>query len=589
MAGEEDRVAASASLESPSDLANVRRTLTFTDGEEEEGTAGLLQNMRSPSLHPSGKNAATTSTSNGANGRAGAEGWAGGGLKPTTSAEVSEGFRRPASASALLGACLVDAKVSAWHMLLGNKMNVLLLGIPIGIASHYYAWGSGLTAVLSLLSLCPLAERLGFTTEQLALRTNDTLGALLNVTFGNATELILSIVALREGEIELIQLSLVGSILSNMLLVLGSAMVIGGVRHKVQLFERQSAILHVGLLFASSVALAIPIFLALIGYGEGGGGPAAAEGEAMAIVWLSRFISGIMVTVYGLFLYYILKLEKKEKDNGRTVSSARPDATTPEKFSILHLSQHVLHRSSMDLPQSGRPAYAAPSKKATPADIEMAVKSPMDFADFESSAGPLHSTHGGGGSGRSWEGPLDPHQHQDGQAEAAAEEGAEEGAEEEEEEIPVLSTCSGVFWLGIVAILISYMSDILVANIEDGAAAQLHVPAGFLYTIIVPIVGNAAEHTSALMFSYRNKPDIAFGIAVGSSVQIALLVIPAIVLIAWPMGQTLTLSFGAFETCVYGASVVLLLTCISDGRSNWPKGALLIAAYFCIGVGVWFA
>ena len=161
-------------------------------------------------------------------------------------------------------------------------------------------------------------------------------------------------------------------------------------------------------------------------------------------------------------------------------------------------------------------------------------------------------------------------------------------AEDEDEEEPVLSTWAGVFWLAVVAVLISFMSDILVDNIERGAAEDLGVPSGFLYTIIVPIVGNAAEHTSALIFSHRNKPDIAFGIAVGSSVQIALMVIPACVLIAWPMGKDLTLSFGSFLTCVYAASVVLLFTTISDGNSNWMKGALLITSYMAISVGVWF-
>ena len=152
-------------------------------------------------------------------------------------------------------------------MVLGTKMNVLLVCVPFAIASDRCSWGSGLTAVLSLLALCPLVERLGFTTEQLALRTNDTLGALLNVTFGNATELILSVVALKEAEITLIQMSLIGSILSNQFLVLGSAMVIGGLKHGVQLFERQSAVIHVALLVGSSAALVVPMLISRAGAG----------------------------------------------------------------------------------------------------------------------------------------------------------------------------------------------------------------------------------------------------------------------------------------------------------------------------------
>ena len=435
---------------------------------------------------------------------------------------------------------LAEARSSLWHMALGTKMNVLLVCAPLGVASDRLGWGSGVSAVLSLLALCPLAERLGFTTEQLALRTNDTLGALLNVTFGNATELILSIVALREGEIELIQMSLVGSILSNQFLVLGSAMVVGGVKHGVQLFERQSAVLHLALLVGSSVALIVP---AAILYAGG-------STEEAAVTWLSRFISVLMIATYALFLYYILRLQHKQQ------VAPKGSAKAPEKFSILHTSGHhtALARSSLTLGGARGPQPHALG------DVEM---------------GSVASAAGGGDA------PFETKPSEVWPVAAAAE-------EDEDEEEPVLSTWAGVFWLAVVAVLISFMSDILVDNIERGAAEDLGVPSGFLYTIIVPIVGNAAEHTSALIFSHRNKPDIAFGIAVGSSVQIALMVIPACVLIAWPMGKDLTLSFGSFLTCVYAASVVLLFTTISDGNSNWMKGALLITSYMAISVGVWF-
>ena len=513
-----------------SNVGTVQRTLTLTDGEEDD-TKGLLQDIRLSSVEKKARNDEK--------------------LKPGLMKSTLSGSKRMDTKTMMCN-IIREAKVSSWHMILGTKMNVLLVCIPVGIASHKYSWGSGVTAVLALLSLCPLAERLGFTTEQLALRTNDTLGALLNVTFGNATELILSIVALREAEILLIQMSLIGSILSNQLLVLGSAMVTGGVKHGVQLFERQSAVLHVALLVGSSVGLGIPALIEVVG---------GSQGEA-AITWLSRFISVIMITVYGLFLYYLLKMQKKAES--KPVSP--PEAL---KFSILHKS--VAHHKMG--PNTSVHA-------AGPEDIEMASmrassKDSIHFDDFETSGrSSLRSVHSN--SVRS--------AHTD--SSRSMDFSAIEGEEEEEE--PVISTCSGVFWLGVVACLISYMSDILVANIENGAAEQLHIPPAFLYTIIVPIVGNAAEHTSALIFSYRNKPDIAFGIAVGSSVQIALLVIPACVLIAWPMKQPLSLSFGGFDTAVYAASVILLFTCITDGRSNWMKGALLIAAYFFISLGVWF-
>ncbi|QDZ17562.1 sodium/calcium exchanger protein [Chloropicon primus] len=516
----------------------VRRQLTLTDDEDD--TAGLLKGQQ-PFHHERGREA------NGVGGATMAETWKSVGSASGGDSDVfglpfspQQGEAGKASAGASSGSSLADvlleAKNSTGHMILGTKMNVLLVCAPLAWASNHWSWGSGLTAVLALLALCPLAERLGFTTEQLALRTNDTLGALLNVTFGNATELILSIVALKQAEITLIQMSLIGSILSNQFLVLGSAMVVGGLKHGVQLFERTSAVLHLSLLVGSSVALLIPMAMSYAG-GE--------TGVRSPVAWLSRIISVVMIAAYGLFLYCILKREKSQ------IKPSPPESSrlAASAFSILHKSVTRLHRSSMERP--------APFFKAgTSPDIELgsAMGSGRSTLESARSLGSLQ----------------------------------ERPEEEEEEEAPVISTLSGVLWLGLVAILISVMSDILVDNIEAGAAQELHVPSSFLYTIIVPIVGNAAEHTSALIFSYRDKPDIAFGIAVGSSVQIALLVIPACVLIAWPMGQDLTLRFGSFETCVYAASVLLLFTTISDGLSNWTKGALLITSYLVIAIGVWF-
>jgi Ca2+:H+ antiporter len=540
--------------------AGLQRTLTLTSNEGDD-TAGLLKDVRlSSSLTAEEQKLARSRNSKvGPSNHRQNNGW-----KETPSRNNPPFSRGASSASfaSLVGNFATDAKTSTWYMLLGTKMNILLACVPFAIASHKCSWGSGLTAVLSLLSLCPLAERLGFTTEQLALRTNDTLGALLNVTFGNATELILSVVALKESEITLIQLSLIGSILSNQLLVLGSSMVIGGLKHGVQLFERQSAVIHVSLLVGSSLALLMPMLIHYVG---------DPETSERTITWLSRLLSIVMVTAYGLFLFYILRLEKqseqKNKNKDKTKQSPLPavgETATPEKFSILHKSS--LHHSHLSAQMNL--SMSSSHRVCNPGDVELGMlrlqhKPAVDLM--------VEEEEEEGDSGRTFESSD-----------------LQLLKEEEEEEEPVISTCSGVFWLGVVAIFISYMSDILVASIEDGAAEKLHVPSGFLYTIIVPIVGNAAEHTSALIFSYRNKPDIAFGIAVGSSVQIALLVIPACVLIAWPMQKLLTLDFHAFETSIYAASVILLMTVVNDGRSNWMKGALLIAAYAMIGLGVWF-
>ena len=120
------------------------------------------------------------------------------------------------------------------EMLLHGPLNILLLAAPIGLISWSKGWDESITFIFSLLAIAPLAERLGFVTEQLALHTSETIGGLLNATFGNATELIVACTALNKGLYRLVQLSLLGSILSNLLLVLGCSFLFGGYRHKTQ-------------------------------------------------------------------------------------------------------------------------------------------------------------------------------------------------------------------------------------------------------------------------------------------------------------------------------------------------------------------
>jgi len=136
-----------------------------------------------------------------------------------------------------------------------------LVCVPVALISWTANWADGITFVFSLLAIAPLAERLGFVTEQLALHTNDSIGGLLNATFGNATELIVAISALSRGLFRLVQLSLLGSILSNMLLVLGTAFLVGGVYHKEQKHELISAQISSSLLMLATMALMLPNIL----------------------------------------------------------------------------------------------------------------------------------------------------------------------------------------------------------------------------------------------------------------------------------------------------------------------------------------
>ena len=143
---------------------------------------------------------------------------------------------------------------SFYEVLLGTRLNVLLLCAPLAVASDWLRWDGTVTFVAALLALCPLAERLGYVTEQLALHTSATIGGLLNATFGNATEMIVSLFAIKSGMLRIVQLSLLGSVMSNLLLVLGTAFFLGGLRHDVQTFSADSVKASISLLMLGMIA-----------------------------------------------------------------------------------------------------------------------------------------------------------------------------------------------------------------------------------------------------------------------------------------------------------------------------------------------
>lgn len=182
---------------------------------------------------------------------------------------------------------------SAKAMATTGSLNILLLLLPIAIISYGAGWPDGVTFVFSLLALAPLAERLGYVTEQLALHTNESIGGLLNATFGNATELIVAITALNKGLYRLVQLSLLGSILSNMLLVLGSAFLLGGLYNKTQSYGTISSQVNSTLMMLSVMGILFPTVLSSSGFESYDG-----------LLGLSRATSLILFAIYGCYLYF---------------------------------------------------------------------------------------------------------------------------------------------------------------------------------------------------------------------------------------------------------------------------------------------
>ncbi|KAL7353338.1 vacuolar H+/Ca2+ exchanger [Histoplasma ohiense] len=390
---------------------------------------------------------------------------------------------------------------------LNSWINVLLLMVPVGIAVHHAHIDPIAVFVINFIAIIPLAAMLSYSTEEIALRTGETLGGLLNATFGNAVELIVSLLALFKHEIVIVQTSLIGSMLSNLLLVLGMSFFLGGINRIEQNFNVTVAQTASSLLTLAVGSLIIPTaFHAWSNAGEVGIAP------------LSRGTSVILLTVYGSYLFFQLKShtemynkpsEKVEKRRGRVGAG---DATK-------------------GIAQIG--------------------------------AG-ISATMGGENSQRV---PM---------------------AIPDEKEEPQLTVWVALFTLAVSTALVALCAEAMVGSI-DAITTRGHISETFVGLILLPIVGNAAEHATAVTVAAKDKMDLSIGVAVGSSMQIALLVIPLIVVIGWIAGiNEMTLYFDGFQIAVLFVSVLLVNYLIQDGKSNWLEGVLLMVLYIIIAVAAWF-
>jgi len=446
----------------------------------------------------------------------------------------------------------------AREMLFGGSLNVLLVATPISF--YGYAVGSDrfpseVTFIFSLLALAPFAERLGFVTEQIALHTNDTLGGLLNATFGNATELIVAINALSNGLYRLVQLSLLGSILSNLLLVLGTALLAGGYKHKTQRFNKITSQVNGCLLLAAVSATIFPTVMS--SFGE-----STREGQ----LGLSRAAAVVLLLLYGSLLYFQMVTHKDAYDDDTKIKS-EADGKAYKIVSDIGSMETAETKSTDDEVESGNP-HPLDSPTARPSS-SLHTKVPQKDA----SSNPLFKDFGfaekkaKGGGGK--EGGDD-------------EEETEEEEDEEEEDEDILGVHYGVLWLGIITFFIAILSDALVNSIGEVAQNNKSARGVFLASIVIPIVGNAAEHASSVIFAMKNKVEISLGVAVGSSTQIALLVMPLVVVLGWFLDKPMSLNLHPFESFSFFLAVLGSMVAIKDGTSNWLVGAVLMGTYLII-------
>jgi len=348
-------------------------------------------------------------------------------------------------------------------MLLDKIFIGLLIFVPVTIAAEYLHASPLIIFFLAALAIIPLAKYIGEATEELSAYTGSALGGLLNATFGNATELLIGIFAIRSGLVEVVKASITGSIIGNLLLVSGTAMLVGGWHRKKQEFNRTGALASSSTLLLASIALIIPaIFLQ------------TAPGTGVNIIdELSVFVSVFMLIVYVASLFFILYTHK-------------------------HL--------------------------------------------YTEEAGKFEAK---------W------------------------------------SKIKSIFILLLATLAVAWMSEILVGSIEP-VVASFGWTELFIGVIFVAIIGNAAEHTSAIVTAMKNRMDLALQISIGSATQIAMFVAPVLVLISLFFKTQMSLVFNTFELIAIVLSILIANLVVEDGESNWLEGIQLLMAYAIMAVAFFF-
>ena len=358
-------------------------------------------------------------------------------------------------------------------------MNWLLVFVPVSIALEIFAADRHLLIfAVSALAILPLAGKMGHATEDLAEHLGEGVGGLLNATFGNAAELIIALAALQAGLHEVVEASIVGSIVGNMLLVFGAAMLAGGIRHHEQQFNPRGGRSQATMLILSAVALILPATFE------------AVEGATVSLHRLSISISIVLLAVYALYLVFSL-------------------VTHPALF-------------------RAAPATPAPAPAAAP--------------------------------------PPDA---------------------------PVSRASRASIWRPVAMLVVATAGTAWMSEIMVGALApmmqQYHLSDIFVGAFVVAILGNAAEHATAITAALNNRMDLSFSIAVGSSVQVALFVAPVLVLASLVIGPSpMDLAFRPALVLIVALSVLVTAQMANDGHADWFKGVQLLVVYFTLALTFFF-
>ncbi|KAI9742692.1 MAG: hypothetical protein M1818_003833 [Claussenomyces sp. TS43310] len=401
--------------------------------------------------------------------------------------------------------------------LFNSWINLLIFAAPVGIALYYVPGINPLIIFLvNFVAIIPLAALLSYATEEIALRVGEVLGGLLNATFGNAVELIVSIIALQKKETLIVKTSLIGSMLSNLLLVMGMCFFFGGLRRSEQFFNVTVATTAASLLALAIAGVMIPTAFDL--FTSVSVAPTAA---------LSRGTAVILFIVYCCYLLFQLKTHSAMYQEESKKVAMRP------------LPNHVAKGT----------VFKALAVTGAVSTIPGRTNS-VEAQDI-----------------------INPQAFEEQQA-----------AEDDEPDEPQLHFWVAIGTLLAATVVIALCAEYMVDSI-DAFTSEYNISRTFVGLILLPIVGNAAEHATAVTVACKDKMDLAIGVAVGSSMQVALLILPLMIIIGWGMGEDgMNLSFDGFQIVVLFVSVLLVNYLIGDGKSHWLEGVMLQCLYIIIAV-----
>ena len=342
------------------------------------------------------------------------------------------------------------------------SLDWLLVLVPVSVVLQLAGGNELLIFLTSAGAILPLAGLIGRSTDQLALHTGPRIGGLVNATFCNVTELVIAFFLILDDQVDIVKASLTGSIIGNLLLVLGLSFLLGGLKHEEQTYNARAATIHATSLVLAVTGLLMPALFAL------GGRESFAQREVV-----SGTVAAVLMILYAAALLFTL---------------------------VTH--EHL---------------FRTPS----------------------------------------------PEEH------------------------PEWSRRQAVGRLLLATAFVALEAEFLVSSLEP-ALEDLGLSEFFVGLIVIPIIGNAAEHSSAIMFALRDKVDVTLEIAIGSSTQIALFVAPALVFISLFVGHPMDFVFSTFEVAAVALSTVLVFMISSDGRSNWLEGAQLTGAYAIMAISFFF-